>query len=350
MSRFFAGKLASLKEYIPGEQPKNQKYIKLNTNESPYPPSESVIKAINEREAELLRLYPDPDCTRLKEKLAALYGVEKENVFVSNGSDDVLNFAFLAFGEKGAVYADITYGFYKVFAALHGIESEIIPLEADFSIDTAKYYGKNKLIAIANPNAPTGLFVSPKEIEKIALANPDSVVLVDEAYVDFGGESCIPLTKDHENLIVVATYSKSRSLAGARLGFAIGPKELILDLEKIKFSTNPYSINRLTLLAGEAAIDDDGYYKANCKKIIEAREYAKCELENMGFEVTDSKANFLFASSDRISGKELYLKLRDEGILVRHFDDERITRFNRITVGTMDEMRALVEAVKKILG
>lgn len=350
MSRFFAGKLASLKEYVPGEQPKNQKYIKLNTNESPYPPSEGVIKAINSEEVELLRLYPDPDCSKLKEKLALLYGVEKENVFVSNGSDDILNFAFLAFGEGGAVYADITYGFYKVFAALHGVESEIIPLESDFTLDPTKYYGKNKLIAIANPNAPTGLFVAPSEIEKVAINNPDSVVLIDEAYVDFGGESCIPLTKKLENLLVVATYSKSRSLAGARLGFAIGPKELILDLEKIKFSTNPYSINRLTLLAGEAAVDDDGYYKANCEKIIEAREYAKDELESLGFFVTDSKANFLFARSPEISGKELYLKLREKGILVRHFDDEKITDFNRITVGTMEEMQALIKAVKEILG
>ncbi|MBQ8623032.1 MAG: histidinol-phosphate transaminase [Oscillospiraceae bacterium] len=350
MSRFFAGKLASLKEYTPGEQPKDQVYIKLNTNESPYPPSNGVIEAVNSKEVELLRLYPDPDCTKLKEKIASLYGVEKENVFVSNGSDDILNFAFLAFGEGGAAFADITYGFYKVFAALHGVKSQIMPLESDFSIDPKKYYGLNKFIAIANPNAPTGLFIDPSEIEKVAVNNPDSVVLVDEAYVDFGGKSCIPLTKKLDNLLVVATYSKSRSLAGARLGYAIGNKELISDLEKIKFSTNPYSINRLTLLAGEAAIDDDNYYKANCQRIIEAREYAKSELEKLGFYVTDSKANFLFARSPDISGKELYLKLREKGILVRHFDDEKITDFNRITVGTMEEMQTLVKAVKEILG
>lgn len=350
MSRFLAGRLKPLKEYTPGEQPKNQKLIKLNTNESPYPPSDGVLNAITRDEVAKLRLYSDPDCTTLKEKLAGLYGVGKENVFVSNGSDDILNFAFLAFGENGAAYADITYGFYKVFAALHGIESQIIPLESDFTLDPTKYYGLNKLIAIANPNAPTGLMLDPSEIEKIALSNPDSVVLVDEAYVDFGGKSCVELTKKLDNLLVVATYSKSRSLAGARLGYAIANKELICDLEKIKFSTNPYSINRLTLLAGEAAIDDDAYYKENCKKIIEAREYASKELISLGFTVTDSKANFMFAMSPDVSGAELYSKLRDKGILVRHFNDERISDFNRITVGTLEEMQALIKAVKEILG
>ncbi len=350
MSKFLARKLSSLKEYVPGEQPKDQKYIKLNTNESPYPPSDGVIKAISCEEVKKLKLYPDPDCTSLKEKIAGLYGVKKENVFVSNGSDDILNFAFLAFGENGAAYADITYGFYKVFAALHGVKSQIIPLEADFSLDPTKYYGLNKLIAIANPNAPTGLALAPQELEKVAVNNPNSVLLVDEAYVDFGAQSCVDLTKKLDNLLVVMTYSKSRSLAGARLGFAIGNEELIKDLERIKFSTNPYSINRLTLLAGEAAIDDDLYYKANCQKIIEARDYAKGELEALGFDVTDSKANFLFVRSPEISGKELYLKLRESGILVRHFDDEKTCEYNRITVGTMDEMKSLVEAVKRILG
>lgn len=349
MSRFLAQRLASLKEYVPGEQPKDQKYIKLNTNESPYPPSDGVVKAISDEEVKKLKLYPDPDCSSLKEKIAKLYGVKKGNVFVSNGSDDILNFAFLAFGEKGAAFADITYGFYKVFAALHGVKSQVIPLEDDFSLDSKKYYGLNKLIAIANPNAPTGLALCPDELEKVALNNPDSVLLVDEAYVDFGAQSCVNLTKKLDNLLVVMTYSKSRSLAGARLGFAIGDEELIKDLERIKFSTNPYSINRLTLLAGEAAIDDDGYYKANCKKIIMAREYAKSELIKLGFDVTDSKANFLFARSPKISGKELYLKLRSNGILVRHFDDEKICDYNRITVGTMDEMKALIEAVNRII-
>ncbi len=350
MSKFLARKLSSLKEYVPGEQPKDQKYIKLNTNESPYPPSDSVIKAISCEEVKKLKLYPDPDCTSLKEKIAGLYGVKKENVFVSNGSDDILNFAFLAFGENGAAYADITYGFYKVFAALHGVKSQIIPLEDDFSLDPTKYYGLNKLIAIANPNAPTGLALAPQELEKVALNNPNSVLLVDEAYVDFGAQSCVDLTKKLDNLLVVMTYSKSRSLAGARLGFAIGNEELIKDLERIKFSTNPYSINRLTLLAGEAAIDDDEYYKVNCQKIIEARDYAKDALEALDFEVTDSKANFLFVRSPKISGKELYLKLRENGILVRHFDDEKICDYNRITVGTMEEMKSLVEAVKRIIG
>lgn len=350
MSKFLSSKLSSLKEYVPGEQPRDKKYIKLNTNESPYPPSQKVIEAINKGEIEDLRLYPDPDCKNLKAKLSKYYGVKSEEVFLSNGSDDILNFAFLAFGEKGACFADITYGFYKVFCQLHGIEQEIIPLESDFKIDPKKYHFKNKLIAIANPNAPTGLAISLSDIEGILKSNPDSVVLIDEAYVDFGAQSAVSLIDKYPNLLVVMTYSKSRSLAGARLGFAIANKELIKDLEKIKFSTNPYSINRLTLIAGEKAIDDCDYYIDNCKKIISSREYATKELEGFGFEVLKSSANFIFARSNKISGDELYLKLREKGILVRHFSDERIKDFNRITVGTQKEMETLIEAIKEITG
>lgn len=349
MSRFLADKYLSLKEYVPGEQPKGRSYIKLNTNESPFPPSQGVIDEINCAQVKSLRLYPDPDASELKEALSREYGVKPQNIFVANGSDDILNFSFMAFSQDGAAYADITYGFYKVFAKLHGVEFEIIPLEDDLTLDAKKYIEKNKLIVIANPNAPTGLCISLKEIEEIAKTNPDNVVVIDEAYVDFGGESAAKLTEKYSNLLVVMTYSKSRSLAGARLGFAIANAELIADLDRIRNSTNPYNVNRLTQIAGIKAIEESDYYKTNCRKIIEAREYTKRELKYLGFEYTDSKANFIFAKSLNIGGEELYLKLKDKGILVRHFNDERICEYIRVSIGTLSDMEKFVGAVKEIL-
>ena len=350
MSKFLSDKLSGLEEYVPGEQPQDKKYIKLNTNESPYPPSDKVIEAVNSAEVGDLRLYCDPDCKKLKSALAELYGVKDENVFLSNGSDDILNFAFMAYGDKGAAYADITYGFYSVFAELHGIESQIIPLKADFTLDTEAFKGINKLVVIANPNAPTGIAISLDVIEDIVKSNRDSVVLIDEAYVDFGGESCYRLTEKYSNLLCVQTFSKSRSLAGGRLGFAIANKELIADLEKIKYSTNPYNINRLTQAAGLATVLDNGYYMDNCKKIIENREYTETELKSLGFTATDSKANFIFAKSDKISGKELYERLKEKGVLIRHFEKDRISDYNRITVGSKEEMEAFIAKVNEILG
>ena len=350
MSRFLNEKLSGLVAYTPGEHPQDKKYIKLNTNESPSPASAAVVNAITKQEIEDLRLYCDPDCKKLKSAFSLVYGVECENVFLSNGSDDILNFAFLAFGENGVVYNDITYGFYSVFAELHGLKSEIIPLNEDFTINTNAFCGKNKLVVIANPNAPTGLALTLTEIEKIVASNPDSVVLIDEAYVDFGGTSCYKLTKKYDNLLCVGTFSKSRSMAGARLGFAIGNKELINDLEKIKYSTNPYNINRLTQIAGTACIEDNDYYMQNCKRIIETREFVTKELENLGFSVLDSKANFIFAKSEKMGGKELYLKLKDKGVLIRHFEKERISNFNRITIGSREEMEIFIQKVKEILG
>ncbi len=350
MSKFLSKRLSSLEEYTPGEQPQDKKYIKLNTNESPYPPSPEVIKAVNSDEVADLRLYCDPDCKKLKEKLAELYGVESGNIFLSNGSDDILNFAFMAYGDKGAVFADITYGFYEVFAQLHGIKTEIIPLKEDFSIDIGSFKNKNRLIVIANPNAPTGLTLGLDTIEEIAESNPESVVLIDEAYIDFGGESCYRLTEKYQNLLCVQTFSKSRSLAGGRLGFAIASKELIADLEKIKYSTNPYNINRLTQIAGLATVRDNGYYMENCRKIIENREYTANKLKALGFSVLDSKANFIFAKSDKIGGEELYLRLKEKGVLVRHFTKDRIKDFNRITIGSRKEMECFIEKVKEILG
>ena len=350
MSRFFSKKYSTLEAYTPGEQPKDMKYIKLNTNESPFPPSKSVIDAVNGEEVAKLRLYPDPEGSELKSAIAELYGVEKKNVFISNGSDEILNFTFMAFFDaKGVVFPEISYGFYKVYADLYGIDYRMIPLSEDFSINYKDYVGVGKNVVIANPNAPTGMTLSLAEIEEIVASNSDSIVLIDEAYVDFGGESCVALTRKYDNLIVCCTYSKSRSLAGARLGFAIANEAIIGDLEKIKYSTNPYNINRLTMVAGLAAIKDNDYYMNNCRVIEANREYTKSELEKLGFSVLPSKANFIFAKSDSIGGEELYLELKARGILVRHFTKEAIKEYNRITIGTMDDMKALVGAVSDIL-
>ena len=249
MSRFLIEDYQRLEAYTPGEQPTDMKYIKLNTNESPYPPSRGVLKALSGEEVSRLNLYPDPECKELKDALASLYGLTRENVFLSNGSDDILNFSFMAFcGKQTPVrFPEISYGFYKVYAELYGVDYTAVPLREDFSIDIRDYMGNDANVVIANPNAPTGIALSLDEIERIVKANPDRLVLIDEAYVDFGGQSAVALTKQYDNLLVVGTYSKSRSMAGARLGFAFGNRELIADLEKIKFSTNPYNINRLII-------------------------------------------------------------------------------------------------------
>lgn len=351
MSRFLNENLKSLEAYTPGEQPRDKKYIKLNTNESPFPPSEAVIEAVSASEVSDLRLYSDPLCKTLKEKLANRYGVGYENVFVSNGSDESLNFYFMAFCGKDApvVFPEISYGFYKVFAELYSISYETIQLKADFSIDVSDYIGINKNIVIANPNAPTGLALPLSDIERIVSSNPENIVLIDEAYVDFGGESAVCLTKKYDNLLVVQTFSKSRSLAGARLGFAIGNAEIIADLEKIKYSTNPYNINRLTLVAGAAAIDSDEYFMKNCQRIIDTRSYTTKELEKLGFTCIPSCANFIFAKSDDISGNDLYLKLKEKGVLIRHFSSPLICEYNRITIGTQEEMETFIEKVKECL-
>ncbi len=352
MSKYMQSRFASLAAYVPGEQPQDKKYIKLNTNESPYPPSPGVLAVVNGDEAAKLRLYPDPECKVLTRKLATLLDVEPENVFITNGSDDSLNFAFMAFAgpDTPAVFADITYGFYKVFAQLHNIPARVIPLKPDFTLDPAEYYRAGGMVVIANPNAPTGLPRTRDELEEVIRQNPDHVVVIDEAYVDFGGESCIPLTKKYDNLLVVQTFSKSRCLAGGRLGFAVGHKDLIADLTKLKYSTNPYCINRLTLAAGEAAVDENDYYMDHCREIMDTRQTTTDALRDMGFEVLPSAANFIFAKPPKMSGEALYLALKDRGILVRYFSAPRTCDYVRITIGTPAEMAALVQAVGEICG
>ena len=351
MSRFFSNKYSALKAYTPGEQPKDMKYIKLNTNESPFPPSQAVIDAVKE-EAGRCQLYSDPECTPLVKIASEVFGVNTDEILMTNGSDEILNFAFMAFcdSEHPIAFADITYGFYPVFANLNGIPFKEIPLKEDFSIDYRDYLSLGMNIIIANPNAPTGMALPLWQIEEIVKSNPDNIVIIDEAYVDFGGESAIPLTKKYQNLIVTGTFSKSRSLAGARLGFGIANSDLIRDLNTVKYSTNPYNVNRMTMAAGTAALRDNAYYMANCETIKENRAYTERELTALGFRVLPSKTNFVFAESDKVDGATLYTELRKRGILVRHFTLERIKNFNRITIGTLEEMKALVSAVKEILG
>ncbi len=350
MSKFFSKKFASLEAYVPGEQPQDMEYVKLNTNESPFPPSAAVVKAVEE-EAGKLQLYSDPDSRRLKAMLAEVLDVTPSELIVTNGSDEILDFAFLAFSDsdRPLIFPDITYGFYSVFARLYGIPYTEIPLAEDFSVRIEDYIASGKNIVLANPNAPTGLYIPLDKIEEIVASNPNNIVIIDEAYVDFGGESAIPLTRKYNNLIVTGTFSKSRSLAGARLGFGVACPELIADLNTVRCSRNPYNVNRMTAAAGCAALADNAYYMNNCKKIIENREYTKARLKERGFDMTDSQGNFLFAKSPDISGEQLYTQLKARGVLVRHFNGERIKNYNRITVGTRAEMDKLLSAIDVIL-
>ena len=348
LSRFFSQKYASLVPYTPGEQPKDQVFIKLNTNESPFPPSPRAQAKAREA-AKNLHLYSDPECRTLVQAAAKTWGVAEDEILFTNGSDEILNFAFMAFCDRGVVFPDITYGFYRVYAKLNGVPFTEIPLKEDFSIDIRDYCGVHKTIFIANPNAPTGLCLPLSDIETIVKSNPDTVVVIDEAYIDFGGESAVPLIHKYDNLLVTQTFSKSRSMAGARLGLGIGSKALIRDLNTIKYSTNPYNINRMTMAAGIGALEDDAYFRNNCRAIMENRAWTAGRLTELGFTLTNSVTNFLFARHDAISGKALYSKLREQGILVRHFDTPRLADYVRITVGSRSQMEAFVAAVIAIL-
>ena len=348
MSRFFSPKYSSLKPYTPGEQPKEMQYIKLNTNESPFPPSMKAQKEAAKAAASL-QLYSDPTCKKTTDALAKTLGVDPDEVLLTNGSDEILNFAFMAFCDEGtpAVFADITYGFSSVFAEINRLPYKTIPLREDFTMDIADYFGVGGTIFIANPNAPTGIALSRAQIEEILQKNPNNVVVVDEAYVDFGGESCVPLIKKYDNLLVTQTFSKSRSMAGARLGFGVGCKSLIADLNAIKYSTNPYNVKSMTLAAGYGTLCDPDYTAANCKTIMENREKTAIELKKLGFEMTASKTNFLFAKHPGLDGEKLELKKR--GILVRHFTAPRISDYNRITIGTWEQMQTLIQTIQTIL-
>jgi len=348
MPSFLSQKLQKLEAYTPGEQPRDQVYIKLNTNESPYPPAPGVLDVISREAVADLRLYSDPTCLACRRAIADRYGVGVENVLVSNGSDECLNFLFMGFTEPGAVFADITYGFYKVFAELHGISYTVIPLNPDFSVPLEAFCRAKGTVFLANPNAPTGLALTPAQIEILLRADPNRLVVVDEAYVDFGGETCVPLTAEYDNLLVVQTMSKSRSLAGGRVGFAIGNADLIADLNRVKYSFNPYNINRLSLLAGAAAVEDEEYFRSCTAAIRDNRAWTRSQLEALGFTVLPSATNFVFAKWDKLSGGDLYRSLKERGILVRWFDSDRIRDFVRITIGSKEQMEALINTLKQL--
>lgn len=348
MSRYLDSKFAALEPYVPGEQPKDRPYIKLNANESPYPPSPLVLEALRSAEAGALNLYPDAACRELTALLAKHLGVGEGNILLANGSDDILNFCFLAFCERGVVFPDISYGFYEVFADLYHIDVLRPKMGAGLTIDPADYTGTGRCVVIANPNAQTGVALPLEAVEGIVKGSPDSVVVVDEAYVDFGGETAVPLVTKYDNVLVVRTFSKSASLAGARLGYAVGPEELIEDLKKLKYSTNPYSVNRTALIAGAAAIKDWSYSAENCRSIASERERLASELKARGFELTDSRANFVLAKPRGIGAKAYMEALKERGILIRYLGGALADRV-RITIGTPGQMDALLEATDEIL-
>ena len=351
MSRFISKEADALAPYTPGEQPQDQQYIKLNTNESPFPPSPKVMKALTRAEVLKLNLYSDPTCAALNAAIAKHFELQPENVLSGNGSDEVLAFAFRAFcGEgKGVAFADITYGFYKSQVALFGLEATRIPLREDFTLNVDDYMDFPGTIVIANPNAPTGIAVPRADIQRLLEADPDRVVIVDEAYVDFGAESCVPMIFRYDNLLVVQTMSKSRSLAGGRVGYALGRPALIEALNRVKYSFHPYNVNRLSMLAGAAAVEDDAYFQKCTAAVAGNRERTRKELEALGFTVLPSSANFLFAKSDSVPGGELYRRLKENGILVRWFDADRIRDYVRITIGSLEQMVALVDQLDQMM-
>lgn len=351
MSQFFSQKYRGLKPYTPGEQPQERKYIKLNTNESPFPPSPYAQKLARQAAGDL-QLYSDPECGQLVAVAVEKLGLDRQEILFANGSDEILNFAMMAFCDEShpAVFPDVTYGFYPVIAALNGVPVELHPLKDDFTVDVNDYLGlAGRTIFLANPNAPTGIALPLADIERIVAGSPDSVVVVDEAYVDFGAQSALGLIKKYPNLLVAQTFSKSRSLAGGRLGFAAGCRALIADLNTIKYSTNPYNVNRMTMAAGIGALADEDYFRKNCAAIMENRAYTTAQLRRLGFEVLDSQANFVFARHSGMGGLELYNALRAQGILVRHFETERLRDYNRITIGSAEEMQRLIAVLEGIL-
>ena len=335
--------------YVPGEQPKLKDIVKLNTNENPYPPTPNVQKALDAVALADLRLYPDPSCEQLVGAIASYYGLSADQVFVGVGSDDVLAMAFMTCfnSEKPILFPDITYSFYDVWADMLRIPYEQIPLKEDFTICPADYYRENGGIVFPNPNAPTGVELPQEAIEDIVRHNPDSIVIVDEAYVDFGAVSALPLIEKYDNVLIVQTFSKSRSLAGMRIGFAMGNPKLIAYINAVKYSYNSYTMDRTALAAGTASIQDKAYFEETVQKVIEVREWTKKELAALGFTFGDSKANFIFASHPKYPAKELFGALREQHIIVRYFDKPRIDNYLRITIGTQEEMQKLIDFLKK---
>ncbi len=351
MSRYMSARFADLEAYVPGEQPQDMQYVKLNTNESPYPPAPAVLEAAGAAETARLNFYPDPEGRALRQKLAEMYGVEAENVFLANGSDELLSFAFMAFcdGERPVAFPAVSYGFYPVYAQLYQVPCVQIPLREGFVLDPRDFCGLGKNIVIANPNAPTGRAISVRDIEEILRSEPDHVVLIDEAYIDFGGESCVPLIKKYDNLLVCQTFSKFRSLAGGRLGYGLASKGLIDDLEKIRYSTNSYNIDRLTMAVGIATLESNDYYLENSKRIQEVRAYTTEELSKLGFETIPSLANFIFTRCPKVDGGSLYRELKARGVLVRHWDRPEIVDWCRVTIGTREQMDIFLDKVREIL-
>jgi len=351
MSQFWSPIVQSLTPYVPGEQPKVSNLIKLNTNENPYGPSPKVLSALQAESNNTLRLYPDPNASELKTAIAEYYQVDINTVFVGNGSDEVLahTFAGLLKQDKPLMFPDISYSFYPVYCGLYEIEAKTIALNDRFEIDFDHYHENNGGIIFPNPNAPTGLLTPLSEIEKLLQKNTHSVVVVDEAYIDFGGETAIPLVKKYPNLLVIQTFSKSRSLAGLRVGFAVGQAELIEGLERIKNSFNSYPLNRFSIRGAVCALEDQHYFEQCCAKILTTRDKLTTQLSNLGFDVLPSAANFVFAKHKERDAAELAQILREKAIIVRHFKQERIQDFLRITIGTDQECQALVNVLQATL-
>ncbi|HCK7400759.1 TPA: histidinol-phosphate transaminase [Acinetobacter baumannii] len=350
--RFWSPEVRELEPYVPGEQPKIQNLLKLNTNENPYPPSPKVVEAVQavlHEQADLLRLYPDPDATALKQAIAKQQNINVSQVFVGNGSDEVLAHIFKAFflQDEPILYPDITYSFYPVYSQFFGTKTKEIPLNENFEIDVRDYTQPNGGVIITNPNAPTSIALSLAEIEQVLQANPDRVVVIDEAYVDFGAESAVSLINRYENLVVCQTTSKSRSLAGLRVGFAIAQSHLIAALEAVKNSFNSYPIDRFAIAAAVASFEDQAYFEEQCQKVISSREKLVRDLTELGFNVLPSKANFIFATHSQHDAGQLAQKLREQGIIVRYFNKPRINQFLRITVGTDEQNARLLQTLKQ---
>ena len=349
--KYWSSRIQTLVPYTPGEQPKDRIFIKLNTNENPFPPSPKVIEAIAQANDQRLRLYPDPEAGELSAALADFYHIRPEQVFCGNGSDEVLGLCFYAFFSPGkkVIFPDITYSFYPVYTELYNLDYEEIPLNDDFSLPVEKYLGNNGGVVVCNPNAPTGKTQPAAAIRAILEANPDVVVLVDEAYADFGAESVVPLIDEYPNLVVVGTMSKSRSLAGMRIGYAMGHPDLIAAVKCVKNSFNSYPLERLALAAGKAAVEDVEYFDYTRKSVMAIREKTAARLRELGFLVHDSNTNFIFVTHPDKPGKEITQALRDRGILVRRFDKERIKEYIRISIGTDAEMETMCNAIEEIL-